>query len=86
MKGSPPQHPTRPSYTGVRVEIAHSCDMLSALRFVMPAEKMQLLNVEGAPEPANPHIVSDGGGIARAPACGAEPSRDGFEHIFGEQI
>jgi uncharacterized protein len=70
--------PSQPSGTATVVTVLHDCEHPSMLRFEMPDEFPDLLNVqevdESAPVPSNPvegPMVSDGGGIAVAEICGA---------------
>lgn len=68
------------SGTSAPVKILHDCEHPSALRFLMPREDPDLLNVREHDEThvhANPveAPVSDGGGIATAPVCGEAPVR-----------
>lgn len=85
------EHPTRPSYMSPTITIAHGCDMLSALRFVMPREQRDVVRVRQAEtpptaQPSIPHVISDGGGLATSTVCGEGPTRDGFTDILGEEI
>lgn len=73
---------TVPSLSFSRVTILHDCEHPSALRFLMPRPNPDLLNVREFDETgslsANPlpsPPISDGGGIASAPLCGAKPIR-----------
>ena len=74
--------PSQPSETATRVTVLHDCEHPSILRFLLPAEEPDLLNVREADEPATEPLadnrpfdapVSDGGGLATAPVCGAAP-------------
>ena len=77
---------TQPSGEVQTIRILHDCVRTSVLRFLMPREDSQLLNVrepdEG--EPADTPLASnpshalevDGGGIATRPVCGQAPQRD----------
>lgn len=72
-----------PSGSRTRVEILHSCEATSALRFLMPRGEQAQLNVReddekaAGPLPSNPPDGerSDGGGIATASVCGQPPAR-----------
>jgi uncharacterized protein len=70
--------PSLPSGAATVVTILHDCSHPSMLRFEMPDEHPDLLNVqevdESAPVSSNPvegPIVSDGGGMAVANVCGS---------------
>ena len=78
------QGPSQPSGSATRVTILHDCEHPSALRFEMPRDDPDLLNVREKDEPAGEPLadnrpfeapVSDGGGIATAPVCGGGPER-----------
>lgn len=84
--------PSEPSFAFTPVTILHECAHLSALRFLMPRENPDLLNVREKDEPADQPLadnrpfvapVSDGGGLATAPVCGRAPIR--LEN-FGPEI
>lgn len=93
----PTQHPNWPSLSHTTVKVLHNCEHMSALRFVMPRERFDLLDVATPDDPEvaepqppygnafghTPDIVSDGG-IATDPICGQEPTR--FNEFFGEEI
>jgi X-Pro dipeptidyl-peptidase len=77
--------PSQPSGETTRVTIHHDCAHPSALRFVMPRERAELLNVREEDEPADqpladnrsaPAAISDAGGLATARVCGNAPERN----------
>ena len=84
-------HPTQPSFAFARVTILHDCEHVSALRFLMPRENPDLLNLREADDPPGPLAavpvasppVSDAGGLATAPVCGQAPIR---LQDFGREI
>lgn len=100
--GSLPDDPllgySQPSGATTTVQILHDCTpdpatgdpMVSTLRFLMPRDVPDLLNVEEKDETkdAGGHVVtnfaepadSTGGGIAIAPVCGRDPDR--IEHVI----
>lgn len=84
--------PSQPSFAFTPVTILHDCDHPSALRFLMPRAKPDLLNVREKDEPATHPLgdnrpfeapVSDAGGLATAPVCGQASIR--LEN-FGPEI
>jgi len=96
--GLPTEHPNWPSLANATVTILHDCEHMSALRFVMPRERMDVLDVATPDDPDvgdtgvfsrgnawghQPKIDSDGG-IATEPVCGQEPIR--FDEFFGSEI
>lgn len=75
--------PSQPSGMATRVTVLHDCEHPSVLRFLLPAGQPDLLNVREPDEPASEALadnrpydapVSDGGGLATAPVCGAAPA------------
>ena len=70
-----------PSGTAARITVLHDCEHPSALRFLLPDASAPALEVREkgedgplvAPRPAVREV--DGGGLATAPVCGAEPVR-----------
>ena len=96
--GLPTEQSSWPSLANTTVEILHDCEHMSALRFVMPRERINLLDVatpedpqvgEAGPPYGNayghmPRITSDGGDVATDPVCGQEPIR--FDEFFGEEV
>ena len=93
----PTEESSWPSLANATVTILHDCEHLSALRFVMPRERIDVLDVstpddpevgEAGPSQGNawghsPKIESDGG-IATDPVCGQEPIR--FDEFFGIEV
>lgn len=73
------QHPTRTSGSGTVVTILHDCEHTSALRFLMPREQRDLLNVreeeKGPLTQTSSASVPVDGGIATEPVCGEGPQR-----------
>lgn len=84
LAGSLAERPSRPSGLPTQVTILHDCTHVSALRFLLPNPKGELLNVREAHE-ADAPLASvpqkfgatpvDGGGVARAAVCGRRPVR-----------
>lgn len=77
--GAVVQGPTAPSGSSTRVEVLHDCAHPSTLSFLMPDGGSQLLDVReadqdpatlGTSAPAATTGAVDGGGLARATACG----------------
>jgi predicted acyl esterase len=79
-----------PSGSATTVKILHDCEHPSFLRFLLPPPESSLLNVreknEKGPLASTPGAIGleDGGGLARAQACGVAPQlvsllRDGTE-------
>jgi hypothetical protein len=66
-----------PSGMASAITVLHDCEHTSALRFTMPAEQIDALNVRETDErdraladnPAPPGGLRDGGGLATTPAC-----------------
>lgn len=95
--GVPTEEPSWPSLANATVEILHSCEHMSALRFVMPRDRIDFLDVATAddetiggdsPPYGNayghiPRVVSDGGGLATEAPCGDAPLR--YEEFFGPE-
>ena len=93
--GIPTEEPNWPSLANTTVSILHGCEQMSALRFVMPRERQDVLDVATPtdPEVGDPlqgnawgqslKIESDGG-IASDPVCGQAPIR--YEEFFGMEI
>jgi hypothetical protein len=87
--------PSQPSFAFTWVTILHDCEHASALRFLMPRAKPDLLNVREKDEPAGEPLadnrpfvvpVSDAGGLTTAPVCGQPPIRlesFGPETVYG---
>lgn len=73
--------PSWPSLSFTTVTILHDCEHPSALRFVMPRKRPQLLNVREKDEKgplrgvSGPLPSSDAAGLAAAPVCGKGPIR-----------
>jgi predicted acyl esterase len=71
-----------PSGAAADITLLHNCDYPSALRFLMPDPKAQLLNVREEDQLKEPKLTSkrqtmgrrDGGGLASAPVCGRKPA------------
>jgi hypothetical protein len=71
-----------PSGAAADITLLHSCDYPSALRFLMPDPKAQLLNVREEDQLQEPKLSSrrqtmgrrDGGGLASASVCGRKPA------------
>jgi predicted acyl esterase len=71
-----------PSGAAAEISLLHSCDYPSALRFLMPDPKAELLNVREEDQAKEPKLSSkertmgprDGGGLASAPVCGRKPA------------
>jgi hypothetical protein len=70
-----------PSGAAADITILHSCDYPSALRFLMPDPKAELINVREEDQAKEPRLSSkkqtmgkrDGGGLATARVCGEKP-------------
>ncbi|MGH2754959.1 MAG: CocE/NonD family hydrolase, partial [Actinomycetota bacterium] len=71
-----------PSGAAAEITLLHDCDYPSALRFLMPDPKAELLNVREEDELKTPRLsskrqtvgVRDGGGVASAKVCGRKPA------------
>ncbi|MDP9067135.1 MAG: CocE/NonD family hydrolase [Actinomycetota bacterium] len=83
---------TLPSGSATQVTVLHDCKHPSALRFLLPDPRDQLLNVREKDERKEPLTSrplaagrQDGAGLATKPVCGEQPAkvsllRDGTEH------